>query len=193
MSDSETRSDESRPTSDTAPTAPDAATEPDAGVVAEATAREVEELRRQLDEKQDRLLRALAEMDNMRRRAQREREEYVRYATEALLRDLIPVLDNLDRALEAARSTTDVARVVEGVELIRRELLRVLERAGLTRYSAVGQAFDPVRHEATARVISLDREPDTVVAEVVPGYLLHDRVLRPAQVAVAVAPDTDAA
>lgn len=193
MSDSETRSDESRPTSDTAPTAPDAATEPDAGVVAEATAREVEELRRQLDEKQDRLLRALAEMDNVRRRAQREREEYVRYATEALLRDLIPVLDNLDRALEAARSTTDVARVVEGVELIRRELLRVLERAGLTRYSAVGQAFDPVRHEATARVISLDREPDTVVAEVVPGYLLHDRVLRPAQVAVAVAPDTDAA
>lgn len=195
MSDSETRSDESRPTSDTAPTAPDAATEPDAGVLAEATAREVEveELRRQLEEKQDRLLRALAEMDNMRRRAQREREEYVRYATEALLRDLIPVLDNLDRALEAARSTTDVARVVEGVELIRRELLRVLERAGLTRYSAVGQAFDPARHEATARVISLDREPDTVVAEVVPGYLLHDRVLRPAQVAVAVAPDTDAA
>lgn len=195
MSDSETRSDESRPTSDTAPSAPDAATEPepDAGVVAEATAREVEELRRQLEEKQDRLLRALAEMDNMRRRAQREREEYVRYATEALLRDLIPVLDNLDRALEAARSTTDVARVVQGVELIRRELLRVLERAGLTRYSAVGQAFDPARHEATARVISLDREPDTVVAEVVPGYLLHDRVLRPAQVAVAVAPDTDAA
>lgn len=197
MSDSETRSDESRPTYDTTPTAPDAAAEPepDAGVVAEATAREVavEELRRQLEEKQDRLLRALAEMDNMRRRAQREREEYVRYATEALLRDLIPVLDNLDRALEAARSTTDVARVVEGVELIRRELLRVLERAGLTRYSAVGQAFDPARHEATARVISLDREPDTVVAEVVPGYLLHDRVLRPAQVAVAVAPDTDAA
>ncbi len=204
MSDSESRSDEPQPIPDAVSSAPDAVErepdaatepEPDAGVVAEATAREVEveELRRQLEEKQDRLLRALAEMDNMRRRAQREREEYVRYATEALLRDLIPVLDNLDRALEAARSTTDVARVVEGVELIRRELLRVLERAGLTRYSAVGQAFDPARHEATARVISLDREPDTVVAEVVPGYLLHDRVLRPAQVAVAVAPDTDAA
>lgn len=196
MSDSETRIDEAQPTPDAAPTAPDAATEPEpeaGAAVAEAAAPEVEELRRQLEEKQDRLLRALAEMDNMRRRAQREREEYIRYATEALLRDLIPVLDNLDRALEAARSTTDAARVVEGVELIRRELLRVLERAGLTRYSAVGQAFDPARHEATARVISLDREPDTVVAEVVPGYLLHDRVLRPAQVAVAVAPDTDAA
>jgi molecular chaperone GrpE len=195
MNESETRIDEPRPTPDAAPTDPDAATEPEpaAAAVAEAAAGEVEELRRQLEEKQDRLLRALAEMDNMRRRAQREREEYVRYATEALLRDLIPVLDNLDRALEAARSASDAARVVEGVELIRRELLRVLERAGLTRYSAVGQTFDPARHEATERVISPDREPDTVVAEVVPGYLLHDRVLRPAQVAVAVAPDTDAA
>jgi molecular chaperone GrpE len=166
-------------------TAPVAAAEPAAG--------EIEALRRQLDEKQDRLLRALAEMDNMRRRVAREREDYVRYATEALLRDLIPVLDNLDRALEAARSTSDAGKVVEGVELIRRELLRVLERAGLTRYSAVGQPFDPARHEATARVVSPDREPHTVVAEVVPGYLLHDRVLRPAQVAVAVAPDEDAA
>ncbi len=180
--------------SDDRETAPDdapPAAEP-AGPAVEAAA-EVEELRRQLDEKQDRLLRALAEMDNMRRRLVREREEYVRYATEALLRDLIPVLDNLDRALDAARSTSDAAKVVEGVELIRRELLRVLERAGLTRYSAVGQVFDPARHEATARVVSPDREPHTVVADVVPGYLLHDRVLRPAQVAVAVAPDEDAA
>jgi molecular chaperone GrpE len=185
-----TRTDESRTTPSDAPTP---APEAEVSSAAQPEAAEVEELRRQLEEKQDRLLRALAEMDNMRRRLAREREEYVRYATEALLRDLIPVLDNLDRAVEAARSTGDAAKVVEGVDLIRRELLRVLERAGLTRYSAVGQPFDPARHEATARVISPDREPHTVVAEVVPGYLLHDRVLRPAQVAVAVAPDEDAA
>lgn len=159
----------------------------------EVTPPEVEELKRQLDEKQDRLLRALAEMDNMRRRMQREREEYTRYAAEALIREIIPVLDNLDRALEAARSASDAARIVEGVELIQRELLRVLERAGVRRYSSVGQRFDPTRHEATARVVSVDQAPDTVVAEVVPGYLLHDRVLRAAQVAVAVAPDEDAA
>lgn len=192
------RTDESRTTPTDAAAAehgPEARPVPEseARPVAGPEAGEVEELRRQLEEKQDRLLRALAEMDNMRRRLAREREEYVRYATETLLRDLIPVLDNLDRALEAARSAGDAAKVVEGVDLIRRELLRVLERAGLTRYSAVGQPFDPVRHEATARVISPDREPHTVVAEVVPGYLLHDRVLRPAQVAVAVAPDEDAA
>jgi molecular chaperone GrpE len=79
------------------------------------------------------------------------------------------------------------------VELIQRELLRVLERAGLSRYSAVGQRFDPARHEAIARVISAEAAPDTVVSETGPGYLLHGRVLRPALVAVAAAPDEDAA
>src|ERR687895_2605170 len=93
----------------------------------------VEELQRQLDEKQDRLLRALAEMDNMRRRLQRDREEYTRYATETLIRDLIPVLDNLDRALAAARGSQEGAKVREGVELIQRELLRVLAQHGVTR------------------------------------------------------------
>jgi molecular chaperone GrpE len=83
--------------------------------------------------------------------------------------------------------------VVEGVELIQRELLRVLERAGLSRYSAVGQRFDPSRHEAIARVVSAEAAPDTVVSETGPGYLLHGRVLRPALVAVAAAPDEDAA
>jgi molecular chaperone GrpE len=156
----------------------------------------VEALRRQLEDKHDQLMRALAEMDNLRRRTRREREEYTRYAVETLLRDLVPVLDNLDRALEAARggaSAPGAASIVQGVELTQRELLRVLERAGLTRYSALGQRFDPTRHEATARVVSPDQAPDTVVGEIVPGYLLHDRVLRAAQVAVAVAPDEDAA
>lgn len=154
---------------------------------------EVDELRRQLDDRQDRLLRALAEADNVRRRAQRDREEYVKFANESLIRDLIPVLDNFDRALDAARATGEAARVVEGVELIRRELLKVLERAGVTRYSAMGQQFDPAFHEAIARVVSPDQKPDTVVAETGPGYLLNGRVLRAAQVAVATNPDEDAA
>lgn len=154
---------------------------------------QVDELRRQLDDKQDRLLRALAEADNVRRRAQRDRDEFVKYANETLLRDLVPVLDNMDRALEAARSASGADGVVAGVELIQRELLRVLERAGVTRYSAVGQPFDPTRHEAIARVVSAQAKPDTVVSETAPGYLLHGRILRPAMVAVAAAPDEDAA
>jgi molecular chaperone GrpE len=191
------------PTRDTLPT--------ESRPAPEAPVSEVEELKRQLDEKQDRLLRALAEADNARRRAQRERDDYVKYANESLLRDLIPVLDNLDRALDAARaagraagrSTAEAsaemmeggnaAGVVEGVELIQRELLKVLDRAGVTRYSALGQPFDPTRHEAIARIVRADVAPDTVVQEQLPGYLLHGRVLRAALVAVAVAPDEDAA
>jgi molecular chaperone GrpE len=154
---------------------------------------EIEECRRQLADKNDRLLRALAEADNIRRRAQRDREEAVRYAGEALVRDLIPVLDNLDRALDAARAAGDTSAIVDGVELVRRDFLKMLERHGVSRYSALGQRFDPNQHEAIARVVSVEKEPDTVVGETGPGYSLRGRVIRPAQVAVAAAPDEDAA
>jgi molecular chaperone GrpE len=100
------------------------------------------------------------------------------------------VLDNLDRALGAARAAGGAEGVVGGIELIQRELLKVLERAGVTRYSALGQPFDPTRHEAVARVVSVDAKPGTVVGEY-PGYMLHNRVLRAALVSVAVAPDED--
>ena len=154
---------------------------------------EIEELRRQLEDRQDKLLRALAETDNVRRRAQRDREEHLKYANESLIRDLIPVLDNLDRALAAGRGAAGAATVVEGVELIQRELLRVLEKSGLTRFSAVGQPFDPTRHEAIARVVSAEQPANTVITETAPGYILHGRLLRAAMVAVAASPDEDAA
>jgi len=147
---------------------------------------EIEDLRRQVEDRQDKLLRALAETDNVRRRAQRDREEHLKYANESLIRDLIPVLDN-------GGGTPGATTVVEGVELIQRELLRVLEKNGLTRYSAVGQPFDPTRHEAIARVVSVEQPPNTVVAETALGYMLHGRLLRAAMVAVAAAPDEDAA
>jgi molecular chaperone GrpE len=152
----------------------------------------IADLERQLAEQKDRMLRAMAEADNVRRRAQRDAEERVRYANESLVRELIPILDNFDRALASAR-TAGADSVVAGVELIQRELLRVLERAGVSRYSAVGQPFDPTRHEAIARVVSVDATPDTVVSETAPGYALQGRVVRPALVAVAAAPDEDAA
>lgn len=153
----------------------------------------VQDLERQLTEQQDRMLRAVAEAENVRRRAQRDAEDRVRYANEWLVRELIPILDNFDRALASARAVDGADSVVAGVELIQRELLRVLERAGVSRYSAVGQPFDPTRHEAIARVVSVDAAPDTVVSETAPGYTLQGRVLRPAMVAVAAAPDEDAA
>jgi len=153
----------------------------------------IADLERQLADQKDRMLRAMAEADNVRRRAQRDAEERVRYANEALVRELIPVLDNFDRALASARAAGGAESVVAGIELTQRELLRVLERAGVSRYSAVGQPFDPTRHEAIARVVSVDATPDTVVSETAPGYALQGRVVRPALVAVAAAPDEDAA
>lgn len=151
--------------------------------------REVDELRRGLEEKHDRHLRALAEVENGKRRAQREREEYVRYANESMIRDLVPVFDNFDRALEAARASGEAPALVAGVELIQRELLKVLERFGVERYSALGARFDPARHEAVSRLVSADQPANTVVGETARGYLLNGRVLRPALVTVAAAPD----
>jgi molecular chaperone GrpE len=153
----------------------------------------IADLERQLAEQKDRMLRAMAEADNVRRRAQRDAEERVRYANESLVRELIPILDNFDRAVASARAAGGAESVVAGVELIQRELVRALERAGVSRYSAVGQPFDPTRHEAIARVVSVDATPDTVVSETAPGYALQGRVVRPALVAVAAAPDEDAA
>lgn len=188
----ERMSDEEKGNGIDAGAASEGATEP-GGVTASSPAAEIEDLKRQLADKQDRLLRAVAEVDNVKRRTQRERDDYVRYANESLLRDLLPILDNFDRALEAARASREATRVVEGVALIQRELLKVLERIGVTRFSALGERFDPKRHEATGRMVSVNEPPDTVVAEIAQGYSLNGRLLRPAQVVVAAAPDEDAA
>jgi molecular chaperone GrpE len=159
---------------------------------------EIERLQQALEDKtreaeslQDRHLRTVAEFDNARKRAARDREDYVRFATESLVRDLLGVLDNFDRALQqAARADTAAAAWTAGVELIHRELLRVLEKVGVTPFSAVGERFDPARHEAVARVPAGDTPEMTVVDETLRGYQMHGRVLRPALVTVAIASDS---
>ena len=142
------------------------------------------------EEHRDRYLRAAAEFDNARKRAARERDEYTRYANESLLRELLPVLDNFERALQSARNEPTVAAVTAGVELIQRELLRVLEKFGVTSFTSVGQPFDPERHEAIARVPAQEQPEGTVVDETARGYLLNGRILRPAMVTVASSPDS---
>jgi molecular chaperone GrpE len=181
-------------TDETVPLEPSPTTEPSQTAAELAQLRQaLEEARQRLDEKTDRYLRTVAELDNFKKRTQREREEYIRFANESLLRELLPVLDNFDRALEAARAAAETESVVAGVELIQRELVKVLEKFGVTPYSALGQPFDPERHEAVQRVVRSGAPDMTVVEETQRGYLLNGRVLRPAMVVVAVPPDTDRA
>jgi molecular chaperone GrpE len=169
--------------------------ERDAGAEAAGAAEGLEALRAERDarareaaEAQDRYLRTLADFENFRRRVNREREDWRRQAQETLLKEILPALDNFDRALAAppARGTDPAFRT--GVELIHRDFMAALERLGVRPFVAVGEAFDPTRHEAVSRVERADVEDQTVVAEMLRGYQFQDRVLRPAQVVVAVHP-----
>jgi molecular chaperone GrpE len=143
---------------------------------------------REAAEAQERYLRTLADFENFRRRISREREDWRRQAQEALLREILPALDNFDRALAAPPAPRADPAFRTGVELIHRDFLAALERVGVRPFAAVGQPFDPARHEAVGRVERVDVEDQTVVAEPLRGYLFQERVLRPAQVVVAVHP-----
>ncbi|SRR5579875_232141 len=151
----------------------------------------LEEKQRALEQKQneaaeykDKYLRALAESENTRKRVRQQAEENARIQREALLRDLLSIIDNLERAVEAARDGGNGKPIVEGVEMVLRSMRDFLRAHGVTQLSAIGQPFDPLLHEAVDSVESTRHEPNTVVDEFVRGYYIGDRVLRPAQVAV---------
>lgn len=133
---------------------------------------------------QDRWLRERADLENYKKRVVRERQDAIRFGNEALLRDLLPVLDNLERALDAAAGGGDGKSLVEGVDLVRKAFVDVLRRHGVERIIAAGQRFDPAWHEAVAYVESDTHQPLEVVAEHQAGYRLNDRLLRPAMVTV---------
>jgi molecular chaperone GrpE len=167
----------------------DAASAPEAGEESlEALRSERDARAREAAESQERYLRTLADFENFRRRTAREREDWRRQAQESLLREILPVLDNFDRALAAPPVPGADQAFRAGVELIHRDFLTALERVGVRPFSAVGQPFDPTRHEAVGRVERDDVDDQTVIAEPLRGYLIQERVLRPAQVVVAVRP-----
>jgi len=153
---------------------------------------EVKKLRQELDAKceevrvnYDRFVRQVAELENFKKRATREKDEAVRFANESLVRDLLPVIDNLERAVAHAQGGGNGKPLVEGVEMVLKGLLDVLAKHGVAQISAVGQPFDPEKHEAMAQVESENHAPNTVIEEHHKGYLLKDRLLRPALVTVA--------
>jgi molecular chaperone GrpE len=138
----------------------------------------------------DQLLRTLAEMENLRRRAQREKDDAAKFGISGFARDLIPVADNLRRALEAVapealESDEALKSLVTGVEMTERQLLSAFEKHGLKRVDAMGQKFDSNLHQAMFEVPGTDQPHGTVVQVMQPGYVLNDRLLRAAMVGVA--------
>jgi molecular chaperone GrpE len=149
---------------------------------------DVQALVAERDANYDRWLRAQAELENLRRRTQKEADETRKYAALPFVRDLLPGLDNLGRAIAAAQSSRNCDELIQGVELVYRQLGDVLARHGLVPIEAVGKPFDPNRHEAVQQVPSVAHPPMTVLDEAERGYVLHDRVVRPSRVVVSSAP-----
>jgi len=163
----------------------------------DASSTELATLREQLATKEqeakdyyDRYVRQVAETENFKKRNARERDDAIRFANEMLLKDLLPVIDNLERAIAHAASGENGKPLVEGVEMVLKGFLDVLGKSGVRPIEAVGHPFDPSKHEAITQVFSEVHQPNVVVEELHKGYMLRDRLLRAALVSVAKAPET---
>ncbi len=152
----------------------------------EEAQREIERLRAEVEEYKDKYLRALAELENYRRRMEEERVRQMQYANEKLLRELLPIVDDLERALASEGASAEALR--KGVEMILGKLRQTLEAFGVEVMETVGETFDPYLHEAVDRVVTAEVPEGTIVSELQRGYKYRERLLRPARVTVAVAP-----
>lgn len=150
---------------------------------------EVAGLKAELADLKDRLLRAVAETENVRKRGERERSDVARYSIVAFARDLVPVADNLGRALQAvpqeARETEAVRTLITGVELTERELASAFERHGIKKLNPKGEPFNAHFHQAVAEVPSPDAAPGSIIEVIQPGYAIDERLIRAAMVVVA--------
>lgn len=166
-------------------------TQPDGSATTQETDLE-QQLATALEEKQqlhEQFLRNLAEMDNLRKRTNREKEEISKFANENILRDILPVIDNLERAVEHSEKTDNSDGLLEGVRMTLSQFAQVLNRFGVESIDAVGQPFDPAYHQAMGQLESTDHPANTVMVEMQKGYQLNERLLRPAFVMVAKPPE----
>lgn len=151
---------------------------------------EIDALNKELDQWKARAYRATADLENSRKRMLRELDEARKFATDGLLKDLFPVSDNLDRAVSAAQSDEDP--VVQGVKMVLNQMAEMLKRHGATSFDPKGKPFDPQFHEAMSQIPTEGVEPGTVVEVFQKGWMLHDRLARPAMVVVSSAPPATA-
>lgn len=157
--------------------------------------KELEAVREELSAEKDRFLRFYAEFDNYKKRSAREMQDFRKFANESLIRELLPVIDNLERALQSAEGNSDAQKSIrEGVGLIHADILRIFEKFSVKPVEAVGQPFNPAFHEAIGQEESEELGDNIVAKEFQRGYLLHDRLIRPSMVIVSKAKakeDTD--
>lgn len=145
---------------------------------------EAEELREQLEAQENKYLRLLADYDNFKRRAQIDKELSNKFRSQSLLADILPVLDNFERALSLQTTGEEAASLLKGVEMVQKSLVEAVSREGLEEIKAVGEPFDPNFHQAVMQEKDDSSEPGTVLQELQKGYVLKGRVLRPAMVKV---------
>ena len=153
--------------------------------VAEAPPDPLEEAKAEGQRLRDQLLRVAADFDNFRKRSRRETSDAEKRAREELLRELLPVFDNLERAAAVAETATDVKALADGIALVTRQFRDTLSKIGIERITAIGQPFDPAVHEAVQQIETTEHSPGTVVSEVQAGYRANERLIRPALVVVA--------
>jgi molecular chaperone GrpE len=152
----------------------------------------IAELEAQLAETRDQLLRKAADFENFRKRMNQEKQSSIEYANQSLLLDIIPIIDDFERAIQSGESATDVAAFLDGVKMIEKRLTSQLEsKWGLTRFNSAGEPFDPNRHEALMMEKSADIKEPVVQEDLQKGYMLKDRVIRAAKVKVLMPLDTD--
>lgn len=154
------------------------------GATVEAASGEMEELRKQAEDNYQRYLRAQADFDNFRRRTRLEKEESAKYASLKLIEQLLPIVDNFERAMSTSKDNKDFDALIKGIEMTFRQLDGVLTGEGLKAIDSVGQPFNPEVHQAIMQVKSEEHEEGIVVEEVMKGYMLKDKVIRPAMVKV---------
>ena len=195
------RKKQESPEQETAAEAQEQMTNEEAGPVEEETAidpltqltNELEAARAATSNNWDLYLRERADLENARKRHQREKEDALRFANDRLLKEIIPVLDNLERAVEhAGQGDDDNQGLLEGVNMTINQFRKALEDFGAKPIKAIGTDFDPNLHQAMGQIESAEQAPNTVVTEFQKGYLLHDRLLRPSLVIVAKAPSKEA-
>lgn len=149
---------------------------------------ELESVRQEAKDNYDRFVRVSAEFENYKKRASREMSEFKKYANDAMVKALLPVVDNLERAIESSGDDERAnSCVVEGIEMTLKEILKILDQFGIKQVQSLGQPFDPGFHEAILREESDEYPENTVVKELQKGYLMHERLIRPAMVVVSAA------